>query len=298
MAYMPYTTNPHLPRVRRDAALLVLRHGWSTRETARHFGFSQSAVVKWVVKARLTGSRPIPTESSRPYHHPRALSGELVSTIIRYRLLHRRCAEVLHYLLVRDGYPVGLASVKRVLARYGMVNHSKWKKWHRYPPRPVPEKPGILVQIDTIHDGPHTDRLYVYALLDVCSRWGYALPRERITTHRSLSFVEHARIDSPFRFRTVQSDHGSEFSKWFTKRLVERGMAHRHSRVRQPNDNGHVERFIRTLQDECLSRIPRSLTSWKREIPEYLYHYNTARPHMALGMKTPVDILKKVIPSY
>jgi transposase InsO family protein len=92
---------------------------------------------------------------------------------------------------------------------------------------------------------------------------------------------------APFPFTTLQSDHGAEFSKWFTKRIVERGMAHRHSRVRQPNDNAHLERWNRTLQEECLSRVPRSIRSYQKEIPDYLRYYNTERPHMALEMKTP-----------
>ena len=38
---MPYTTNPHLPRVRRDAVQLVKYRGWSMRKTARYFGVRQ-----------------------------------------------------------------------------------------------------------------------------------------------------------------------------------------------------------------------------------------------------------------
>lgn len=38
-----------MPRIRREAAQLV-RKGWSTRKVARHFGFSQSVVVKWFAK--------------------------------------------------------------------------------------------------------------------------------------------------------------------------------------------------------------------------------------------------------
>ena len=74
-------------------------------------------------------------------------------------------------------------------------------------------------------------------------------------------------------------------------------MAHRHSSVRQPNDNAHLERFNRTIQEECLSRVPRSLASYQREIPAYLHYYNTERPHMGLEMRTPEDIIKAV-PSY
>ena len=161
----------------------------------------------------------------------------------------------------------------------------------------MPEKPGMLVQIDTIVDGPYTDRLYVYTLLDVCSRWAFAVPVVHANTHHSLAFVATAQRKIPFAITTLQSDHGAEFSKWFTKRIGERGMAHRHSRVRMPNDNAHLERFNRTIQDECLRSVPRNLTKYERAIREYLHYYNYERPHMGLNMKTPVEILKAV-PSY
>ena len=224
-------------------------------------------------------------------------SAGLEKTIVEYRRKHRRCAKVLHHLLLKDGHETSLSSVERTLRRYELTYHSKWKKWHQYPPRPEPKSPGILVEIDTIHDGAPERRLYVYTMLDVHSRWAFALPSERISTWNSLKFVEDAQIISPFKFQTLQSDHGPEFSKWFTKRIVERDMSHRHSRVRTPNDNAHLERFNRTIQDECLRRVPRSMKSWEKEIPEYLRYYNNERPHMALDMKSPVDIIKP-IPSY
>ena len=289
---MPYTTNPHLPRLRMEAAKLVLEKGQSTRQAARYTGFNQSTIVRWVEKAKLTTHNTIPTESSKPRHHPNELSPETVRAIINCRQRHGRCAEVLHYLLLKDGVETSLSSIKRTLRRYGFTNHSRWKKWHQYPPRPLPEKPGMLVQIDTVLDGIPEGRLCVYTLLDVCSRWAYAFPTERINTHRSLSFVKAAQGASPFSFQTIQSDHGAEFSLWFTKRINEHGLAHRHSRIRTPSDNGHLERFNRTIQEECLSRISRKLRVWRKEIPEYLDYYNNERPHMALGMKTPNEAMR------
>lgn len=289
--YMAYSNNPNLPRVRMEAVKRV-RSGWSIRRTARYYGFTHGAIINWLRKAPNNQKQIIPTCSSRPWSHPLALSSELVETILRYRRERNQCAEILHYRLQNDGYQVSLSSVKRTLQRNQVTRFSKWKKWHQYPPRPLAEKPGILIEIDTIHDGWHEDRLYIYTLIDVCSRWAFAVPSLLINTHRSLHFVENAKLLSPFQFQTLQSDHGPEFSKWFTKRIRERGMAHRHSRIRQPNDNAHLERFNRTIQEECLSRIPRSLSNWKKEIPEYLRYYNEERPHMGLGMKTPIDIIK------
>ena len=297
--YMAYTQNPHIPRVRMDAVKLV-KSGWSTRQVARHLGFAQGTIVKWTQRAPQNSpwARVIPTKSSRPHSHPQKLSFEIVRAILDYRFKYRRCAQVIHHLLKQDGIDVSLVSVKRTLKRNGLIYPSKWKKWHVYPPRPIAEKPGLLVQVDTIHDGESANRLYIYTLLDVCSRWAFAVPSLSINTHNSLGFVDEFRRVSPFAVKTLQSDHGSEFSKYFTKRVCERGLAHRHSRIRQPNDNAHLERFNRTIQDECLRRIPRNLRSWQKEIPEYLFWYNQKRPHMGLEMKSPIDILKghQVIP--
>ena len=277
-----------------DAVRLV-RSGWSTRKVARHLGFSQGAIVQWMKRAPTDlRARVIPTASSRPWHHPHELAPELVRTIIAYRQQYQRDAFFLHHLLTTEGYAVSLSSVKRTLKRNGLTRFSKWKKWHTYPPRPLPEAAGILVETDTVHVGPSGAQLYVYTLLDVFSRWAFAIPAPRINTHQSLRFVERAQEEAPFRFRTLQSDHGSEFAKWFTKRIVSLGIAHRHSRVRTPNDNAHLERWNRTLQDECLRRLPRNIVVWRREIPEYLRYYNTERPHMGLGMKTPVERLQAI----
>jgi len=213
---MPYTQNPHLPRIRLQAANLVLKEGWSTRQVARHTGFNQSTVVRWVNYAKTHNiGHTIPTKSSRPHAHPKQLSPAMIQLILDYRIKHRRCAEVLHHLLQKDGYVVSLSSIKRVLRRNGMTRYSKWKKWHQYEPRPLPEKPGILVEIDTIHDGAHDDRLYIYTMIDVCSRWAYAFPCLRISAECSWDVVQRAQPQFPFHLQLLQSDHGPEFSKHF-----------------------------------------------------------------------------------
>jgi transposase InsO family protein len=292
---MAYTNNPERPHVRMEAVKLV-RLGWSVRKVARHFGFTHSAVVKWVKRAPCDRrARIIPTASSRPRHHPDELVPETVETIIAYRKKYERGAEVLQELMRRDGIFVSLSSVKRTLKRNELTYPSKWKKWHQYPPRPIPATPGILVEIDTIHVGAPEERLYLYTLLDVCSRWGHAIPSLRINTHRSLRFVDEAKVISPFSFQTLQSDHGSEFSTWFTKRITERGLSHRHSRIRTPNDNAHLERFNRTIQDECINRLPRNFRIWQNEIPEYLDWYNQKRPHLGLELKTPTQKIVEIL---
>lgn len=291
--YMAYTNNPHLPRVRMEAVELV-RSGWSIRRVARHLGFSHCAVRLWLDKHPAYGRfgrLVIPTRSSRPQHHPRALGSDIIARILELRAEKDQCAEIIHWRLTQEGILISISSVKRTLKRFGISKYSPWKKWHQYPPRPLPEKPGILVEIDAVHEGPSDNRVSAYALIDVNSRWAYAEPSLRINTWSTIRFIGQAKKAAPFVFQTIQTDHGSEFSKQLTKVVEHAGISHRHSRVRTPTDNGHVERFIRTLQDECLHRIPRNILVWQKEIPEFLNYYNTKRPHMGLEMKTPMEVV-------
>lgn len=102
MKDMAYTLNPHLPRVRRDAADLVNR-GWGVRQVARYVGVSPGTITKWVKKSKIYGHGAIPTLSSKPKHHPKQLKDELVWKIFQKRLALKRSAEVVHRELVNEG---------------------------------------------------------------------------------------------------------------------------------------------------------------------------------------------------
>jgi transposase InsO family protein len=286
---MAYSINPYLPKVRQKAVNLVYQ-GWGVRQVARYMGVQPGTVSKWLKKDKWYGRIPITTLSSKPHHFPQALPKEMVKAIIEQRKKRNRCAEVIHQELLNQGLSVSLSSVKRTLERQGLIQkRSPWKRWHFTLPRPEVEKPGDLIQIDTIHIGKADfARLYVYALIDVFSRWAHAKVSLKINTHRSLRFVKEALRISSFPFSMLQTDHGSEFSSYFTEQVKVLGLAHRHSRIRKPSDNGYVERFIRTLQEECLSRIPQSFKAYQREIPEYLHYYNHKRLHLGLKLKTPL----------
>lgn len=289
---MAYSKNPNLPRVRMQAIFLVRYNQWGIRKTARYLGFHHTAVMKWLRKAHISGGI-IPTLSSRPHFHPHGLKPEIIDAIIKQRKKNRRCAEVVHQELINQGIIVSLSSVKRTLKRYGLIKErSPWKKYHKYLPRPEILKPGDLIQIDTIHIGPHDeDRLYVYTLIDVLSRWAWANPGIKINTYRSSRFVDYAQDNALFRFKTIQSDHGSEFSTYFTEKMRLRGLTHRHIRIRKAIDNSYLERFNRTLQEECLQRIPQTLRAYQKAIPEYLHYYNSERLHLGLKYKTPLQVV-------
>lgn len=290
---MPYSKNPHLPKVRKDAVNLVKYRGWSMRKVARHFGVEPSTVSRWCKHPLGNGWFRIPTKSSRPKTSPNALKKEIVEAIIRKRIGRRRCGQVIHRELLRDGISVSLPSVQRTLNRLGLLQkRSMWKRPHDATLRPEANHSGALIQLDTVHiHAPDGTKFYVYTLIDIFSRWAYAEVVERISAKGSACFVQRACKASPFKFEMIQTDHGSEFSTWFTHVLERNKIAHRHSRVRQANDNAHIERFNRSIQEECLDQTTHTIPNFKKAIRSYLYYYNNERLHMGINFMTPNEIL-------
>lgn len=189
---------------------------------------------------------------------------------------------------------MSLPSVQRTLDRLGFLKkRSLWKRSHDATPRPVVLKAGALVGLDTVHIlAPDGTRIYIYTLIDLFSRWAYAEAVEKIGANESILFVKRAIKKAPFKFEMIQTDHGSEFSNWFTHSMWQLKIQHRHSRVRQSNDNAHIERFNRTIQEECLDRTTHTISDFKKSLAEYMPYYNTRRIHMGINYQTPLKVLR------
>lgn len=277
-----------MPKVRRDA-VRMLRQGKSTRFVAKHFGFSQRAVAYWSQKAKNLGDVPIETRSSRPKTQPKRIGNEIRDLVSSKRKELGRSIEVVHHALKQEGVDISLSSVYRILRdQYLLKRKSPWKKFHRTCRRPEALLPGDLVQMDTIHIMiGEKKRMYIYTLIDVHSRVGYARAYSKISSGKTLEFLKLVKAQLPFQISCIQTDHGPEFGSYFTQRV---GVVHRHSRIRKPNDNAHVERFNRTLQDECLNHVRPDVVKMNKALKKYLHHYNNTRHHFGLNFCAPNDI--------
>jgi hypothetical protein len=64
-----------------------------------------------------------------------------------------------------------------------------------------------------------------------------------------------------------------------------------HAPIRSPHANAHAERFVRTARTECLDWL---LILGQRQLDRvlrgYVDHYNTERPHRALGRQPPIAL--------
>ena len=284
-----------MPKVRMEAVRLVKYRGWSMRKVALRYGVEPSTISRWCKHPLGNGWARIPTAPALAQVHPNALSMEIIKAIIEKRIGRRRCGQVIHQELLRDGIKVSLSSVQRTLERLHLLKkRSPWKRPHDWTPRPEPAFAGALIEVDTIHIiCPDGRRIYVYTLIDLYSRWAYAEIAASISATKSALFVLRAGRKAPFRFQMIQSDHGSEFSIRFSHTLKMKRIEHRHSRVKQKDDQAHIERFNRTIQEECFDRTTHTIPDFKKALKEYLPYYNNERLHMGINYQTPLEVLRR-----
>ena len=59
-----------------------------------------------------------------------------------------------------------------------------------------------------------------------------------------------------------------------------------------PQSNGKIERFHKTIKQECIRpKTPLTLEDAQRVVGQYITEYNTVRLHSAIGYVTPQDML-------
>jgi len=96
------------------------------------------------------------------------------------------------------------------------------------------------------------------------------------------------RVNRPFLLR---SDNGLVFtSRDYTRMVHSYGLKQEFITPHCPQQNGMVERVIRTLKEQCVHRHRfETQQHASRVIADWIAFYNHRRPHQALGMKTPAE---------
>lgn len=320
---MAYCTSPYAARARGNAIKALIIEHKPQNLVAKQAGVNRTTIWRWKKKweaqnqyIQLTNdNRPhrqvgtafrwqnikwnIPTVTSAPHTHSNRISEDTVAQIVALRKAHNRCAEVIWHELHQAGIKVSVSGIKRTLDRYHLTNHwSKWKKRRANTPRPATSTPGALVEVDTVHyvDQITGKRTYITTIIDLYSRMAYARPSYKLIPNEAAKAVIEAEQKFGYKFLTIQSDNGPEFSQHFTAVLRQHHIKHRHTRVHRPNDNAHIERFNRTLREECIGyHKSRKLTLklLTNKLNQYLDYYNHDRLHLGLQCRTPIQMLQR-----
>ncbi len=201
-----------------------------------------------------------------------------------------------------------VSTIYRTLKRYPL-NPKRIEKIKRYEKR----YPGELAHSDTSVLGKtlfvDRNRRYLFGLLDDCTRLCYTelIPDIKAATVTRAFFRGYKWFAvHGINIKEVLTDNGSEFTAYtshkarnthfFETMLSIIEVKHIYTKPYRPQTNGKIERFWRTLHDECLRLQIKSQTEEEfiAELAGFMYRYNYQRRHSALKYQTPLDKLRSV----
>ena len=257
----------------------------------RH-GIARPVLSRWWARYLaddLAGLEPL---SRRPHHSPTQHGDRVIEAIDLARDFGWGVGRI------ADEVGVGHGTVQRALARSGRnrLPRAPRRKARRY----EKTRPGELLHLDLKYLPQLGYRPeFEYAAIDDFSREGAAHIAGERSTVAATRFLEHVLAQLPYRVDAVMTDNDMMFTMRyafhsnrltrFEQALKSAGIEHRLIRPRRPESNGKVERFIKTIDDECY-RITRPASSKARVsvLKLFLEYYNHARPHQSLGGCSPV----------
>jgi transposase InsO family protein len=153
------------------------------------------------------------------------------------------------------------------------------------------------------HEHWHTDVSYVnisgtfYYLCSVLDGFSRAILhweiRESMKEEEIQIVLQKAKEEYPEATPRIISDNGPQFlSRDFKEFIRISGMTHVKTSPYYPQSNGKIERFHKTIKQECIRpKTPLTLEDAQRVVGQYITEYNTVRLHSAIGYVTPQDML-------
>lgn len=199
--------------------------------------------------------------------------------------------------LLRDaGWPVGKDRVQRIWRREGLKVPAKQKPRGRLwlndgsCIRLRPERRNHVWSYDFVAARTNDGRsVRLLTLLDEYTRECLAIRvARRLNSHHVIETLGDAMLRHGVP-EHVRSDNGAEMrAEQVRKWLASLGSEPLFIEPGSPWENGYCESFNGKLRDECLNgEIFYSLKEAQIIIEQWRVHYNTRRPHSALGYRPP-----------
>ena len=294
--------------------LLQLHPDWTRAQLAHSIGMSQGWISKW--KKRLAG---VPTADeqvlrglSRAPHHPHPrLDPLVVDRVLEMReeppegLGRTPGPKALLYYLPRDEslqqsevrLPRSTRTIHRLLREHGRIAP-------RLPHMPDPierPKPMQQWQLDfkdasTVPADPEGKQQHVVETLNILDKGTSLLiasyVRSDFTAETALQAVAQtfqeqglpSSITLDRDTRWVGAPHGSDFPSAFIRFCQSLGVVVVVCDPHHPQQNGFVERYNRTYQEECLApHHPTTLEQVREVTNAFTEQYNWQRPHQGIS---------------
>lgn len=199
------------------------------------------------------------------------------------------CGQKIQYFLnLEYGMTLSVPKIYEILAEKYVIK-SKWKKNQKRGPVPHAEKPREVIQMDTIDFG----EVFAFTAVDIFSKEADVVLRPSLTSSDGAVFLDTCMQR---RFNgyadLIQSDGGPEFKDKFKQKVYQYTNRYRISAAYKKNEQAYIESFNRTVRKECLGWVhykPKEIPELNTYVDVFLERYHYHRPHLGLGMKTPLQ---------
>ena len=294
-----------------------IEQGAPIAHVAEGMGISRQCASKWWNRWREFGPAGLEDRPCAPIRRAR------VPAKVEDRMVYLRRARRWGPHRIAAYMGASPSTVHRVLVRRGMnrldrLDRQTGRQIRRY----EHPHPGSLVHVDVkklgripkgggwrAHGRSEAVRgrgigyAYIHAAVDDHSRLAYVevLDDERGPTAAAF----WRRAASWFRahgvvVERVMTDNAKSFlGVHFQQALAETGARHCRIPVRRPQVNGKVERFNRTMLDECAyAAVYRSEAARTRALARWVHSYNHHRSHSSIGGRPPITRVTNVPGDY
>ncbi|MHC5081550.1 MAG: DDE-type integrase/transposase/recombinase [Planctomycetota bacterium] len=286
-----------------EQKLLILdvwkRSGLPSAEFGELLGVSHKTLYSWRTRLEKEGPEGLFGKPKGP------IPGSRIDPITRRAILLIKednpeygCDRISQLLYRGPGLGVSPGGVARVLKEEGYQPKDVPTKRHPDKPRRFERaKPNQLWQSDlfTFTIKRHRHRVHLTAFMDDHSRFITGFGLASSPTSQFIIEVLRSAIGSFGQPEEVLTDQGPQYHSWrgrtaFEKELKIRGIRHVLSRPRHPQTLGKVERFWKSLWEECLANaLFTDIEDARKRIGHFIDHYNFHRTHQGIDGLYPAD---------
>ena len=201
----------------------------------------------------------------------------------------------LTYLLMdADVVAVSPSTTYRVLKSAGLLQRWNQAKSRKGTGFHQPEWPHEHWHIDISYINICGTFYYLCSILDGASRYlvHWEL-RESMRVADVEVVLQRAHEKFPLETPRIISDNGPQFiAKDFKGFIRVSGMSHVRTSPYYPQSNGKLERWHKTLKQDCIRpHVPLSLENARCQVAAFVRDYNERRLHSVIGYVTPLDKL-------
>jgi putative transposase len=200
-----------------------------------------------------------------------------------------------YLMLDEDIVAVSPSSTYRVLKAAGLLN--RWNNVKRSSKGNGFDQPAAPHQhwhVDIKYVNFRGSFLFLISVIDGYSRYiVHHELRQNMQEFDVQLTIQRAIEKYPGYKPRIISDNGSQFiSKDFAAYLKFAGLQHIRTSVAYPQSNGKIERYHRTVNEECLRKTSLvDLEDARKQVAGYIEFYNSKRLHSSLYFLTPEDFL-------